>query len=236
MIFYIILLIFVCVLIYIIVYISNIILKQGKKIDENISYILIAYTCFVSVSTAGLTKFLLIDYIELNTKYNELINNQKETEKQENLEFYKQKVEYLQKEISDYIYILSNIEGSKEFYKKEISQKEQEIKEKDFIISTYKIQNKSDNIKKEILYKKEVVIKENTAYKDDVSGISIGISDITTFGSISGIINFNEKELEFYDVKVGGIWQSNYKNKKYEILVKEISFVNGTCTILITEE
>lgn len=213
--------------------------EKRKELDRNITYIILAYTIFVAASSAGLTKFLLVDYIKLNNEYQELLKKKEDTTIQEHLNFYNQKIEYLQKEISDYISILSNIEGTKQFFDKKIAEKNQEILNKDLLIASYKLsetKEKLEKLKENLPYEREKIIKEYSAYKDEIAGVSIGISSISVSNEISGIININDKEERFSLVTAGKTWTSNYQNKTYEILVKQISFVNGICTILITEK
>lgn len=229
----------VCITIFLICKLSKSIPKERRELDRNITYIILAYTIFVAATSAGLTKFLLIDYFELSEKYEKELKNKEDKLIQENLEFYKQKIEYLQKEISNYIFILSNIEGTKQFFDKKIEEKNREIQTKDIIINNYKLSKESEILKKSIensLYKREEVIKEYNAYKDEIVGISIGISYISVDNKVSGIININEKEENFSGVSSGKIWISNYQDKSYEILIKQISFANGICIILITEK
>jgi hypothetical protein len=213
--------------------------EKRRELDRNITYIILAYTIFVAASSAGLTKFLLMDYLEVSKKYEKELKDKEDKLIQENIDFYKQRIEYLQKEISDYIFILSNIEGTKQFFDKKLAEKNEEILDKDLLIASYKLNETKETlekVKENLSYKKEEIIKEYSAYKDEVAGISIGISHISTSNEISGIININGKEENFSSIAAGKIWTSNYQNKTYEILVKQISFVNGICTILISEK
>lgn len=72
-------------------------------------------------------------------------------------------------------------------------------------------------------------IRKGQAYRDSMTGLVLGVTDIDSYGKLTGTLTFpNKSTTEIKGVEPGKVWNFTQGNENYKLIIKESNWINNS--------